>query len=78
MILWLLPDFSCLADAAHWLGDCAQLLCQSARLTIPIIIQIRTVNMVTVEKEKMMIGLKFNDTAAEESCMKMKKWQWAE
>ena len=30
------------------------------------------------EKEEMMIGLKFNDTAAEESCMKMKKWQWAE
>ena len=52
MILWLLPDFSCLADAAHWLGDCAQLLCQSARLTIPIIIQIRTVNMVTVEKQR--------------------------
>ena len=30
------------------------------------------------EKEKMMIGIKFNGTAAEESCMKMKKWQWAE
>ena len=30
------------------------------------------------EKEKMMIGIKFNGTAAEDSCMKMKKWQWAE
>ena len=47
-------DFSCLTDAAHWLSGCAQLLGQSARLAVAIIIQIRMLKDGEVDKGDMM------------------------
>ena len=42
-------DNSCLADTAHWLSGCAQLLRENARLSVSIIIQIRTMKDGEVE-----------------------------